>query len=159
MLLMVPEIALTPSVAALFPCHVRRPRGDSAQRAVRRRAARSMAPHPARRRGRRRRDTVGGVRAADPPRRSSSWTKSTTRPTNRKRRRDITAATSPSCAARDEKRTGRAGLGDAVDGDVSARPVRQVCARDARAADPRSAAGRRSGSSTCATSMRIRVRT
>ena len=62
--MLVPEIALTPAVAALFRARFGSARGDSAQRPLRRRAARSVAPHPARRRGRRRRHALGGVRAA-----------------------------------------------------------------------------------------------
>ena len=50
-----PEIALTPAIAALFRDDVRRPRRHPAQRPLRRRAPRSVAPHPPRRRGRRRR--------------------------------------------------------------------------------------------------------
>ena len=82
------------------PRALRRTRGDSAQRPVRRRASRSMASHPPRRRRRRRRHAIGGVRAARP-----------TRPHHRRRgarvgvqagrsRRAITAATSPSCGRR-----------------------------------------------------------
>ena len=67
-LLLVPEIALTPAVAADVPPRVRRARRDPAQRPVRRRAPRSMAAHPPRRRRRRRRHALGGVRAARQPR-------------------------------------------------------------------------------------------
>ena len=63
-LLLVPEIALTPAVAALFRARVRRARRDPAQRALGRRAPRSVAAHPPRRRRRRRRHALGGVRAA-----------------------------------------------------------------------------------------------
>ena len=62
---MVPEIALTPSVAALFRAAFGDARRHPAQRAVRRRAPRSVAAHPPRRRGRRRRHAVGRIRAAD----------------------------------------------------------------------------------------------
>ena len=48
-LMLVPEIALTPAVAAVFRAAVRIGGGRAAQRALRRRASRSMAPHPARR--------------------------------------------------------------------------------------------------------------
>ena len=54
-LLMVPEIALTPAAAAIFRARVRRARRDPAQRPLRRRAPRSVAAHPPRRRRRRRR--------------------------------------------------------------------------------------------------------
>ncbi len=48
--MLVPEIALTPAVAGALPAGLRRARGHSAQRAVRRRAARPVAAHPPRRR-------------------------------------------------------------------------------------------------------------
>ena len=50
------------------PPRLRRSRRDPAQRALRRRASRSMAAHPPRRRRRRRRHALGGVRAAARPR-------------------------------------------------------------------------------------------
>ena len=98
-LMLVPEIALTPALAGLFARALRRSRRDSAQRALRRRAPRPVAPHPPRRRRHRRRHAVGRVRAARTARRSSSSTRSTNRRTSRTSRRAITAATSPWCAA------------------------------------------------------------
>ena len=98
-LMLVPEIALTPAVAALFRAGVRRARGHPAQRPVRRRAARPVAAHPPRRHRRRGRHALGGVRAARPDRPRSSSTRSTTPRTSRKRARATTAATWRSCAA------------------------------------------------------------
>ena len=63
-LMLVPEIALTPVMVARVPRNVRRARRRAAQRALRRRAARPVAAHPPRRHRRRRRHAVGGVRAA-----------------------------------------------------------------------------------------------
>ena len=98
-LMLVPEIALTPAVASLFRAGVRRPRGHPAQRPLRRRAARPVAAHPPRRRRRRRRHAVGGVRAARrrrPDRRRRGARRART---SRRRARATTAATSRSCAA------------------------------------------------------------
>ena len=96
-LMLVPEIALTPAVASLFRADLRRARGYSAQRPLRRRTARSMAAHPPRRNRRRRRHAVGCIRAARTGSGWSSSTKSMTRRTNRKRAPATTAATSQSC--------------------------------------------------------------
>ncbi len=63
-LILVPEIALTPAMAALGGASVRRQGCGPAQRPLGRRAPRSVAPHPPRRRRRRRRDAFGSVRAA-----------------------------------------------------------------------------------------------
>ena len=64
-LMLVPEIALTPQVAALFRARFGAGGGHPAQRPVGRRAPRSVASHPARRRRRGDRHAVGGVRAAE----------------------------------------------------------------------------------------------
>ncbi len=63
-LMLVPEIALTPQVAALFRARFGAGGGDSAQRLVRWRAPRSVASHPPRRRRRRDWHALRGVCAA-----------------------------------------------------------------------------------------------
>ena len=97
-LMLVPEIAPDAGAGRPVPRALRRARGDSAQRPLRRRAPRSVAPDPPRRRRRRRRHAVGGVRAARRARARSSSTRSTRRRTSRTRRRATTAAMSRWCA-------------------------------------------------------------
>ncbi len=96
-LILVPEIGLTPSVVGQFRARFGDRVAIQHSGLVGRRAARPVAPHPPRRRGRRRRHAVRRVRAARAARRSSSSTRSTTRRTSRTKRRAITAATWPSC--------------------------------------------------------------
>jgi len=96
-LVLVPEIALTPGVAAGVPGAVRRARGHPAQRPLRRRAPRPVAAHPARRRRRGRRTRSAALRRCRTSA-SSSSTRSTTRRPSRTRARATTAATWPSCA-------------------------------------------------------------
>ena len=159
-LLLVPEIALTPAVAAAFRARVRRPRRHPAQRPVRRRAPRPVAAHPPRRRRRRRRHALGGVRAARERSASSSWTRSTTAPykqeeSPRYHGRDVAVMRG---AAR--RRAGRARLGDAVARELpqrAERPLRAARRSSRRVLDRPLADGR--GSSTCARSTRRRART
>ena len=63
-LVLVPEIALTPAAASLFRDAFRRSRRHPAQRPVGRRTPRSVAAHPPGRRRHRRRHAIGGFRAA-----------------------------------------------------------------------------------------------
>ena len=157
-LMLVPEIALTPAVARALPPRVRRSRGHPAQRPVRRRTARSVAAHPPRRHRRRRRHAVGGVRAAR-ARRADHRRRGARRlvqaggesPLQRPRRRHRARA------ARGRAR--RARLGDAVDGELPQRDGGQVRARRPRAPRARSAAGGGDRSSTCARSTRPPDRT
>ena len=97
-LLLVPEIALTPSVSALF-------RGAFGDRvAIQHSALSDGERHDQWQRIRRGDvDVVVGTRSAvfaplDAAGARSSWTRSTTPPTSRRRRRAITGATWPSCA-------------------------------------------------------------
>ena len=131
-LMLVPEIALTPQVAALFRARFGAARRDPAQRPVRRRASRSVAPHPPRRRRRRGRHALGGVRAArqsrpDRRRRGARHLVQAGRDAalSRPRRRDH--------ARQVRRRAGRARLGDAVDRVVRQRARRPLHAGHARA--------------------------
>ena len=131
-LMLVPEIALTPAVAALFRARFGAARRHSAQRAVRRRAARSVASHPPRRRRRRHRHAVGDFRAAGAP-----------RPDHRRRRaRHVVQAGRDAALSRPRRRgharqvrrrAGRARIGDAVDGVVLQRAAGSLHAGDADA--------------------------
>ena len=139
-LMLVPEIALTPVMASLFRETFGERVADPAQRALRRRAARPVAAHPPRRHRRRRRHAVGGVRAAR-----------ARRPDHRRRgaRRVVQAGGEPALprprrghrARTAGQRAGRARVGDAVDGELLQREHRTLRARRARAARARSAAG------------------
>ena len=99
-LMLVPEIALTPAVAAIF----RATFGDRV--AIQHSGLSDGERHDQWQRIRRGDvDVVVGTRSAvfapvRSARARSSWTRSTTDPTSRRRARGITAATSPSCAAR-----------------------------------------------------------
>ena len=134
-LVLVPEIALTPQMAAQF----RAAFGDRVaiqhSGTVRRRASRSVAPDPRWRRRRRRRHPLGRVRAASNASGSSSSTRSTTAPTSRTRApryhgRDVAVV-----RAQAARRARRARLGDAVARVVSRTPraadARRSCCRAA----------------------------
>ena len=138
---MVPEIALTPSVAALF-------RGAFGERVAIQHSALPTASA-----------TISGTASAAATSTSSIGTRSAVfAPLARlgliivdeEHDTSYKQEESPRYHGRDvaivrahaRRRAGRARLGDAVDGDVSERGVRQVRARDARAPRPRSAAGR-----------------
>ena len=104
-LVLVPEIALTPAVASRVPRRVRRSRRHPAQRAVGRRASRPVASHPSGDV-----DVVVGTRSAvfAPLDRSgprSSSTRSTTPRTSRRRHRATTGATSRSSRAQPPERS------------------------------------------------------
>ena len=150
-LLMVPEIALTPAAAAHLPRRVRRARRHPAQRPLRRRALRPVAAHPPRRRRRRRRHAQRGLRAAREPRADRR---------RRRARRLVQAGREPALPR--ARRRGRprpaAGalvvLGSATPSlesyhNARGRPVRRSDAAPPRAGSPD---GARARSSTCARS-------
>ena len=128
-------------MAGAAPRRVRRPGRDPAQRAVRRRAPRSVAPHPPRRRVGGGRHAVGGVRADRGPRarrrrRGARHVVQAGREPAlpRARRGDRARRSRPArwrCSARRRRRSRR----------FSTRSTGQVRAGDARAPHPRSAAG------------------
>ena len=157
-LILVPEIALTPAMAALL----RAAFGDQVaiqhSGAVGRRAPRPVAPHPPRRRVGGGRHALGGVRAdrgSRPGRRrrgARHVLQAGREPAlSRPRRRDRARAAG--------RRAGRARLGDAVARDVPAR-ARAAATRWSRSSAASSIGRwRRSASSTCARCSRPRGRT
>ena len=138
-LMLVPEIALTPQVAALFRARFGAGGRHSAQRPVGRRAPRSVASHPPRRCRRRDRHALGGVRAAREP-----------RPDHRRRgARHLVQAGRDAALSRPRRgdharqvreRAGRDRLGDADDRVVHERARRALHAGDDGQARARSAA-------------------
>ncbi len=141
-LVLVPEIALTPSAAGLFRARFGERVAIQHSGLSRRRAPRPVAAHPPRRRGRRRRDAVGGVRAdriarADRRRRRARVVVQAGRGPALPRARPRGAARAHGERAR------RAGHGDAVARNGGQRPRRTVRHGAAHGADPRSAAGQR----------------
>ena len=146
-LMLVPEIALTPQVAALFRARVRRRAWPSSTAACRTASGTTSGTASAAATS-----TSSSARGRRCSRRSrasasSSSTRSTTRPTSRTRRRATTAATWPSCAASSPARWSCSARPRRRWRRISQRAGGPVRAGHARAARARPAAGRACASS------------
>ena len=123
-IVLVPEIALTPQIVARFPARFGDTVARAALRARRGRALRRVAAAAHRRGADLRRPALGRVRAGRAPRRWSSSTRSTTPPTSTR----ATRATTPACVA-ERARAGRRALLVAARATPRAGDLRTRCAR------------------------------